>query len=105
MLLKSCAVAQEASWRELARRGVSREQAYEWVQRNAMRSHEEGRDFKQLLLADPDVTRAGWRMQPNAILPVAGKGNSDWSYAWIPVAGPIVGGVLAAFLYKALWPV
>ena len=42
---------------ELARRGVSREQAYEWVQRNAMRSFHEQRDFKTLLLADPDVTR------------------------------------------------
>jgi adenylosuccinate lyase len=41
---------------ELARRGVSREQAYEWVQRNAMRSFEEQRDFRDLLLADPDVT-------------------------------------------------
>jgi adenylosuccinate lyase len=40
---------------ELARRGVTREQAYEWVQRNAMRSFDEQRDFKQLLLADPDV--------------------------------------------------
>jgi adenylosuccinate lyase len=40
---------------ELARRGVSREQAYEWVQRNAMRSLAEQRDFKELLLADPDV--------------------------------------------------
>ena len=42
---------------ELARRGVSREQAYEWVQRNAMRSFHEQQDFKQLLLADPDVMR------------------------------------------------
>jgi len=42
---------------ELARRGVSREQAYEWVQRSAMRAFHEQRDFKQLLLADPDVTR------------------------------------------------
>jgi len=41
---------------ELARRGVSREQAYEWVQRNAMRAFEEQRDFKALLLADTDVT-------------------------------------------------
>jgi adenylosuccinate lyase len=40
---------------ELARRGVSREQAYEWVQRNAMRAFHEKRDFKALLLADPDV--------------------------------------------------
>jgi len=41
---------------ELARRGVSREQAYEWVQRNAMRSFHEQRDFKSLLLADADIT-------------------------------------------------
>jgi adenylosuccinate lyase len=43
---------------ELAKKGVSREQAYEWVQRNAMRSFSEQRDFKTLLLADPDVARA-----------------------------------------------
>ena len=42
---------------ELARRGVSREQAYDWVQRNAMRAFHEGRDFKALLLADADVMR------------------------------------------------
>src|SRR3954467_9148400 len=41
---------------ELAKKGVSREQAYEWVQRNAMRSFNEQKDFKQLLLADPDIT-------------------------------------------------
>jgi adenylosuccinate lyase len=40
---------------ELARKGVLREQAYEWVQRNAMRSFAEQVDFKQLLLADPDI--------------------------------------------------
>src|SRR5499427_1705583 len=42
---------------ELARRGVSREQAYEWVQRNAMRAFAEHADFKALLLVDPDVGR------------------------------------------------
>jgi adenylosuccinate lyase len=41
---------------ELARRGVSREQAYEWVQRNAMHAFSEKRDFKALLLADRDIT-------------------------------------------------
>jgi adenylosuccinate lyase len=41
---------------ELARRGISREQAYEWVQRNAMRSFHEQADFKSLLLADADIT-------------------------------------------------
>src|SRR4051794_11463552 len=42
---------------ELARRGISREQAYEWVQRNAMRSFHEKRDFRELLLADAEVMR------------------------------------------------
>lgn len=39
----------------------------------------------------------------HAVLPIPGKGSSDWSYAWIPVVGPVLGGVIAAFLYKALW--
>ena len=42
---------------ELARRGASREQAYEWVQRNAMRSFGEQRDFKALLMEDADIAR------------------------------------------------
>src|SRR6187549_1257666 len=42
---------------ELARRGVSREQSYEWVQRNAMRAFHDKRDFKDLLLADEDIKR------------------------------------------------
>ena len=42
---------------ELAKRGVSREQAYEWVQRNAMRAFHEQRDFRELLLADADVMK------------------------------------------------
>jgi Major intrinsic protein. len=36
----------------------------------------------------------------HAILPIENKGNSDWSYAWIPVVGPIIGGVLGAILYN-----
>jgi glycerol uptake facilitator protein len=36
------------------------------------------------------------------ILPIPGKGSSDWSYAWVPVLGPIVGGVLAGLLAAAL---
>ena len=35
----------------------------------------------------------------HAILPVAGKGGSDWEYAWIPVVGPVVGGIAGAGLY------
>ena len=36
----------------------------------------------------------------HAILPIAGKGSSDWSYAWIPVVAPIVGGIAGAALYS-----
>ena len=39
----------------------------------------------------------------HALLPIPGKGGSDWSYAWIPVVGPCIGGVLGALAYKALW--
>ena len=35
----------------------------------------------------------------HAILPIPGKGGSDWEYAWIPVVAPIVGGVAGAGLY------
>src|SRR5262245_49034959 len=42
---------------ELAKRGVSREDAYSWVQRNAMRARDERQDFKHLLAADPDITK------------------------------------------------
>lgn len=37
------------------------------------------------------------------LLPIIGKGKSDWSYAWIPVVGPILGGTLGALIYKALF--
>jgi len=40
----------------------------------------------------------------HTVLPIAGKGPSDWSYAWIPVLGPIVGGVLGAVAFNAFYP-
>lgn len=40
----------------------------------------------------------------HAVLPIAGKGDSDWGYAWIPVVGPILGGIIGAVFYHALWP-
>jgi len=38
----------------------------------------------------------------HALLPIAGKGGSDWGYAWIPFVGPFVGGTLAALLFRGL---
>lgn len=39
----------------------------------------------------------------HAVLPIAGKGDSDWEYSWIPVVGPIIGGVIAALLFAAIF--
>ena len=41
---------------ELVRKGVLRETAYQWLQRNAMRSWDQKEDFLELVLADPDIT-------------------------------------------------
>lgn len=38
----------------------------------------------------------------HALLPIPGKGPSDWAYAWIPVVAPILGGMAGAFTYRAL---
>ena len=35
----------------------------------------------------------------HALLPIAGKRDSGWNYSWIPVAGPMLGGCLAAGLF------
>lgn len=40
----------------------------------------------------------------HAILPIAGKGPSDWGYAWIPVVGPLIGGVLGALAFDLFYP-
>ena len=37
----------------------------------------------------------------HAVLPIKGKGSSDWGYAWIPVVGPVIGSVVAFLVYKA----
>ena len=39
----------------------------------------------------------------HALLPIPFKGSSDWRYAWIPVVGPIAGGILGALLYNCLF--
>jgi glycerol uptake facilitator protein len=41
----------------------------------------------------------------HAVLPIRGKGTSDWAYSWVPVVGPIIGGVLAGLLSYPLLPV
>ena len=38
------------------------------------------------------------------VLPIPGKGGSGWDYAWIPVVGPVGGGIIGALFYKTLWP-
>ncbi|WP_323147737.1 MIP/aquaporin family protein [Streptococcus pyogenes] len=38
----------------------------------------------------------------HALLPIPNKGDSDWSYAWIPVLGPILGGVVSALIYQVI---
>jgi glycerol uptake facilitator protein len=40
----------------------------------------------------------------HALLPIPGKGPSDWGYAWIPVVGPLIGGAIAALAFKAFYP-
>jgi glycerol uptake facilitator protein len=39
----------------------------------------------------------------HAVLPIAGKGGSDWGYAWIPVVAPVIGGILGAVAYTVLF--
>jgi glycerol uptake facilitator protein len=40
----------------------------------------------------------------HAILPIAGKGPSDWGYAWVPVVGPLIGAAIAAGAFSAFYP-
>jgi len=40
----------------------------------------------------------------HAVLPIKGKGSSDWGYSWVPIAGPIIGGVVAGLLSRVLLP-
>jgi glycerol uptake facilitator protein len=40
----------------------------------------------------------------HAILPIPGKGPSDWGYSWIPVVGPLLGGALGGLIYYVCWP-
>jgi len=38
----------------------------------------------------------------HALLPIKGKGGSDWAYSWVPIIGPLVGATIAAFLFMFL---
>ncbi len=37
------------------------------------------------------------------LLPIPGKGDSNWGYAWVPVVGPVIGGIVAAWAYQILF--
>ncbi|SDK02019.1 MIP/aquaporin family protein [Sediminibacillus albus] len=39
----------------------------------------------------------------HALLPIPGKGGSDWGYAWIPIVGPVLGGIYGAVFYRAIF--
>lgn len=39
----------------------------------------------------------------HALLPIPGKGGSDWTYAWVPIVGPVFGGIYGAIFYKAIF--
>jgi glycerol uptake facilitator protein len=39
----------------------------------------------------------------HALLPIPGKGASDWGYAWVPIVGPLIGGILGAFTYVRIF--
>lgn len=39
----------------------------------------------------------------HAVLPIPGKGGSDWSYAWVPIVGPAIGGVCGALFFHLCW--
>ena len=41
----------------------------------------------------------------HALLPIKGKGSSDWSYSWVPVVGPVIGGALAGWSALILLPI
>jgi glycerol uptake facilitator protein len=40
----------------------------------------------------------------HALLPIAGKGPSDWGYAWVPVIGPLIGGILGGVAFDVFYP-
>lgn len=39
----------------------------------------------------------------HAVLPIAGKGSSDWHYAWVPIIGPLIGGLIGGVLWKIIF--
>ena len=64
---------------ELAAHGISREQAYQWVQRNAMRSFDEQADFKTLLLADRRHHRRAVAIRDRARASISTCSSATWT--------------------------
>jgi glycerol uptake facilitator protein len=59
----------------------------------------------------PNIATTGYAINPardlgprlaHAILPIPGKGGSDFAYAWIPIVGPLVGAALGGYLLRAI---
>lgn len=40
----------------------------------------------------------------HAVMPIPGKGSSDWAYSWVPVLGPMIGGAIGALIFGAAYP-
>ncbi|HAQ2338583.1 TPA: aquaporin, partial [Enterococcus faecium] len=38
----------------------------------------------------------------HAVLPIANKGTSDWAYSWVPIAGPMIGAIIAVGVYSLM---
>ena len=57
--------------------------------------------FRNAVDSEPGIEASACRLA-HFLLPISGKRDSDWSYAWVPVVAPIVGGIIGAQLFRVL---